>query len=44
MTGTCADVGRGIRLETMPGLGRGLPSGAWAALVGLIDDHIRPPW
>ena len=31
----------GARLKTMPGMGHDLPRGAWAALVNLIDDHIR---
>jgi pimeloyl-ACP methyl ester carboxylesterase len=31
----------GARLVTMPGMGHDLPRGAWPALAGLIDQHIR---
>ncbi len=31
----------GARLETIPGMGHDLPRGAWPALAGLIDEHVR---
>jgi pimeloyl-ACP methyl ester carboxylesterase len=32
----------GARLETIPGMGHDLPTGAWPALLDLIDGHARP--
>ncbi|SDZ42499.1 Pimeloyl-ACP methyl ester carboxylesterase [Micromonospora pattaloongensis] len=31
----------GARLESIPGMGHDLPSGAWPVLLDLIDDHAR---